>query len=160
MSAITALLRRLSFSARKRRKVLPKAKALLCDQQGAILLIQHPREGSWRLPGGFVHVDETAYEAAVRAVKALTGLHVQALHPIARFDESQFRTDAMYGDFFQMYATLFLVTRWQGEVQPVDRTWKARFFAPDSLPANLHEEVTQALKARQSFETNGQIRVY
>ncbi len=160
MPTITSILRLLSSATRRRRKVLPKAKALLYDRTGAILLIKHPLEARWRLPGGFVHLDESSYEATVRAVKTLTGLHVQALHPIARFDESQFRTDAMYGDFFQMYATLFLVTQWQGEVQPAGQDWEARFFEIDSLPPNLHDEVPLALRARQSFESNGQIHVY
>lgn len=143
----------------QRRKIAPKVKAVLRDADGRVLLIQHPQEGRWRLPGGYVNTDESAYEAITRAVAALTGLRPLALQPFAREDESQFRPDAMYGDFFQMYATLFLVTDWQAGPQPAQSPWRWAFFAGDALPRPLHEEVARALMALQAFDETGQIKV-
>jgi len=160
MPSLHALLKRLSISPRGRRKVQPKAKALLQDDAGRILLIKHPREGRWRLPGGFVQENESAYEAVGRAVQALTGLRALDPRPIARIDESQFRPDAMYGDFFQMYATLFLIDAWRETSQPSAADWLTRFFPADALPHALHDEVKQALAALQDFERTGQIKVF
>ncbi len=160
MPFLRSLLSRLQARALRRRKVAPKAKALLRAEDGAILLIKHPQEGRWRLPGGFAEVDESAYEAVVRAVETLTGLRPLDPQPIARVDESHFRADAMYGDYLQMYATLFLITRWEGELRAFGEDWGASFFPGDALPSNLHEEASLALKALRAFEDTGQIRAY
>ena len=156
MPFLHSLLSRLQARTLRRRKVEPKAKALLQDAQGAILFIRHPQEGRWRLPGGYVGMDETAYEAVVRAVEALTGLRPLDPTPFARMDESQFRPDAMYGDFFQMYATYFLITRWEGVLTPHPE-WEARFFPADDLPRPLHEEAAAALEALQRFRQTGRM---
>jgi len=160
MPSLHSLFSLLRARTLRRRKVSPKAKALLRDDAGTILLIKHPLEGYWRLPGGFVRMDESAYGAVARAVQELTGLVVLNPQPIARIDESHFRTDAMYGDYFQMYATLFLVTRWEGDLRPAGADWRVEFFSEDKLPLNLHPEVKQALVALAGFEDTGQIGVY
>ncbi|HHB91488.1 MAG TPA: NUDIX hydrolase [Anaerolineae bacterium] len=160
MSSLTSFLARLRDRTLRRRKVAPKAKALLWDDSGAILLIKHPLETQWRLPGGFAAVDESVYDAVLRTIRELTGLQAINPIPIARVDESQFRPDAMYGDFFQMYATLFLVTRWEGDLRPVDINWGVRFFPGDRMPPNLHDEVSHALKALRAFEKTGMMQTY
>ena len=160
MPTFTELIKRIHRRTLRRRKVQPKAKALLWGEDDRILLIRHPQEGRWRLPGGFVQDDESAYDAVRRAVQELTGLRPLDLTPIARVDESQFRADAMYGDYFQMYSTLFLVRRWEEGPAPQGSDWTFRFFPADDLPSALHDEVRLALKALQAFEETGQIRVY
>ncbi|HEY79496.1 MAG TPA: NUDIX domain-containing protein [Anaerolineae bacterium] len=160
MPFLRSLLARFQTRTLQRRKIAPKVKALLRDDAGAILLIKHSLEGRWRLPGGFAAMDESGYEAVVRAVEELTGLRPLDPQPIARVDESQFRPDAMYGDFFQMYATLFLITRWESDLRPGREGWDARFFPSDALPPNLHEEASQALAALRAFEETGQVRAY
>jgi len=47
------------------------------EQQVQVLLIQRaqaPFKGSWALPGGFVHMDETLEQSAARELKEETGL--------------------------------------------------------------------------------------
>jgi ADP-ribose pyrophosphatase YjhB (NUDIX family) len=156
MSSLRSLLARIQARTLRRRKVEPKAKALLQDDEGAFLLIRHPQEGRWRLPGGFVKRDESGYDAVVRAVAELTGLRPLDPVPFARIDESHFQLNAMYGDFFQMYATLFLVTRWDGKLAPV-APCEARFFPHDALPSALHEETRLALDALHRHRQTGQI---
>ena len=160
MPALGSLLTRLQSRTLRRRKVTPKAKALLLRQDGALLLIKHSQERRWRLPGGFANMEESTYAAVARAVHELTGLRAFDPQPIARIDESQFRPDVMYGDFFQMYATLFLITRWEGNLQPSRSGWEAAFFPRDALPDNLHEEVSLALEALRTFDETGQVKVF
>ncbi len=160
LMAFRTFLARLQARTLRRRKVLPKAKALILDAQGQVLLIRHPQEGLWRLPGGFVEMDESAYAAVVRAVRALTGLTLLDPRPIARVDESRFRPDAMYGDFFQMYATLFWSAHWQGTAHPASPPWEVAFFPQGALPRHLHPEVALALEALEAFRATGQVKVY
>ena len=50
------------------------------DDQGRIVLIERgiePRKGFWSFPCGFMEVDETAEEAAVRETREETGLEVR-----------------------------------------------------------------------------------
>jgi ADP-ribose pyrophosphatase YjhB (NUDIX family) len=160
MPTFTEIITRVHRRTLRRRKVQPKAKALLWGEDDRIVLIRHPQEGKWRLPGGFVQDDESAYDAVRRAVQDLTGLIPQDLTPIARVDESQFRADAMYGDYFQMYSTLFLVRHWQDGEKPAQSVWTMQAFPSDALPHNLHDEVPLALKALRSYQETGQIRVF
>jgi ADP-ribose pyrophosphatase YjhB (NUDIX family) len=160
MSSLSDLLTYLNRRARRRRKVQPKAKALLWNNEDHILLIQHPQEGRWRLPGGYVRDDESAYDAIRRVLVELAGVLPERPTPIARIDEGQFRTDAMYGDFFLMYSTLFWVRHWREDAQRRKSPWEVKAFPSDSLPQNLHEEVSLALNALRSFEKTGQIKVF
>ena len=159
MPSLLSLLNRLHITPKRQHKILPKAKALL-RRGDEILLIQHPQEGLWRLPGGFVQEDESAFQALERAVQQLTGLRPLTMHPIAREDESEFRADARFGDFFQMYSTLFWVENWQDAASAQPSEWQHMFVAPTALPANCHPEVQRALQAWQHFEQTGQILVF
>jgi len=160
MPSLLDFLSRFNRRAARRRQVQPKAKALLWDEDDRILLIQHPQEGRWRLPGGFVQDDESAYDAIRRALAELAGVEPLGLTPVARVDESQFRPDAMYGDFFQMYSTLFWVQRWHQGQNEADSPWQVQLFSSAALPPNLHEEVLLALRALRAFQETGQIKVF
>jgi ADP-ribose pyrophosphatase YjhB (NUDIX family) len=53
---------------------------LLIEYQGHLVLIQRghpPHEGQWALPSGFIEVDETIEQAAVREAYEETGLQVE-----------------------------------------------------------------------------------
>jgi 8-oxo-dGTP diphosphatase len=60
-----------------------------------LLVIQRgfePRKGEWSLIGGFVQANETAEEAAKRALKSLTGLdglYIEQLHTFSRVNRDQ-----------------------------------------------------------------------
>lgn len=53
---------------------------VLIEKDGNLLLLQRsyqPWKGSWNLPAGYVEVDETPEQAAVREVREETGLEVE-----------------------------------------------------------------------------------
>lgn len=55
-----------------------------------VLLIQRggePFQGAWALPGGFVHLDETTTEAALRELKEETGLEQVFLEQLYTFSD-------------------------------------------------------------------------
>jgi len=158
VNPLLALLNRLHITPKRQHRVQPKAKGLLL-RENAILLIRHPQEGVWRLPGGFVRDDESAFEAATRSIHQLTGLRPSILQPIARVDESEFRADASFGDFFQMYSTLFWVADWQESAPAHPSEWQHQFIPLAALPANCHPEVLQAVQAWQQFNQHGQLKV-
>ena len=60
----------------------------VCTQEGELLLIQrrnHPNIGQWALPGGFMEMEETLYESAVRELKEETGVTDVGLHSLGLF---------------------------------------------------------------------------
>ncbi|MFK7998754.1 MAG: NUDIX domain-containing protein [Polyangiales bacterium] len=60
------------------------------DEDLKILLIERgvpPFEGSWALPGGFVHMDEDLPEAARRELEEETGLSSSYLEQLSTFDD-------------------------------------------------------------------------
>lgn len=53
-----------------------------------VLLIERgnePYKGSWAFPGGFLNMDETAEEGALRELKEETGLNIQSVSQIGAF---------------------------------------------------------------------------
>ena len=55
-----------------------------------VLLIERgadPYKGCWAFPGGFMNMNETAEQCAVRELEEETGLHVSELHQIGAYSK-------------------------------------------------------------------------
>lgn len=60
------------------------------EAEPKVLLIQRgfdPYKGYWALPGGFMNMDETTNECAIRELKEETGLEVPSLYQVGAFSK-------------------------------------------------------------------------
>lgn len=123
---------------RVRRPVTLGTRAILADDQGAVLLIRHSYVSGWHLPGGGVDRGETLAAAIRREVREETGLEIREIDRMLGL-YARFRHGA------SDHVAIFEVRRWAGEIA-VDglEIVDARFFDPDMLPA----ETTPATRRR------------
>jgi ADP-ribose pyrophosphatase YjhB (NUDIX family) len=106
---------------------------VLVERDGALLLVRRrypPREGRWCLPAGFVEVDESPRESAVREVREETGLDVEitALIDCWASDEDP-RTPVV--------SFAFAARVIGGSLEPGDDAEEARFFERGSIPETI-----------------------
>ncbi len=106
---------------------------VLLEQQGRILLVQRknePWKGNWYLPAGYVEVNESPAQAAIREAREETGLEVQ----VDRLLDALFFTDDPRGN------GLLILYRGKitgGSLRSSPETGKPQFFAPEEIPNNL-----------------------
>jgi len=122
------------------------------DDQYWILLIQRkypPFEGMWALPGGFMNMDETLEDAAVRELSeetGITGVHLEQFHTYSNVNrDPRHRT----------ITTVFIGYADYNTSQPEagDDAAKANWFALNDLPALAfdHGLVMEMLKKNNRF---------
>ncbi len=78
------------------RNPLPATACLVAGNARSLLLIKRavpPHKGEWCLPGGFIEMDESLPEAAVRELREETGLSGEP----GRFIDAHIQKSAMYG---------------------------------------------------------------
>ncbi|MBK8206458.1 MAG: NUDIX hydrolase [Planctomycetes bacterium] len=105
----------------------------LDDTDLKVLLIQRgiaPFKGSWALPGGFVHVDETLEEAARRELEEETGLRNVFLEQLYTFGE--LKRDPR--ERIVSVAWYALVNLRDHKVQAATDAGEAAWFSLDDLP--------------------------
>jgi 8-oxo-dGTP diphosphatase len=106
------------------------ATAVTIIEDGKILLVERavePRKGLWSLPAGFLEIDETVEECALREVKEETNLDVQLTGLLAAY--------SVFDD--PRYVCLLVVYTGKtigGELQCGDDASDAQFFPPSALP--------------------------
>ncbi|MBA3709405.1 MAG: NUDIX hydrolase [Planctomycetes bacterium] len=121
----------------------------LDDQDLKVLLIQRdlaPFQGQWALPGGFVHLDETLEEAALRELREETGLtkvfleQLYTFGAVGRDPRERIVTVAYYA----------LVKLMDHRVQAATDARNAAWFAVSDLPklAFDHDDILGAGLAR------------
>ena len=60
------------------------------DRQPKVLLIQRgnpPFKGAWAFPGGFMNMDETTEQCAIRELEEETGLRLSDVHQIGAYSK-------------------------------------------------------------------------
>lgn len=106
---------------------------VLVVQEGRLLLLKrayHPWKGAWNLPAGYVEVDETPEQAAIREVQEETGLVVT----LDRLLGNYFFDDDPRGNGL---LAAYLGRATGGELTLTDETTEFGFFAPEALPEPL-----------------------
>jgi len=100
------------------------------DSDGRILLVKRkmpPKQGSWCLPGGFLELQESPEQGALRELKEETDLtgRIDRMLGVMATPSSLYHTVLLIG---------YLVTEWSGNPKAMDDAEAFNFFAPDNLP--------------------------
>ena len=119
------------------------------DKQSSVLFIERkhpPFEGMWALPGGFLDMDETLEDAALRELQeetGITGIELEQFHTFSKVDrDPRHRT----------ITTVFIGYADENTASPEagDDAANAQWFPLDKLPALAfdHREVMEMVKNR------------
>lgn len=103
----------------------------LDGQDLKVLLIERgnpPFKGCWAFPGGFLNMDETAEQGALRELKEETGLELQSIKQIGAF------TDVDRDPRGRVITIAFYSLTKISFVEGSDDAAKAQWFAIDTLP--------------------------
>ncbi len=127
------------------RNPLPAATALVLDPDGRLMLGRRsvePARGEWCLPGGFVELDETMEEAALRELQEETGISGSVLSFVGCY----YQRSSMYGGVIIFG---YRVAPDSLQVHAGDDMQEIGFFDLDSLPAvafESHRKLIEVLK--------------
>lgn len=114
-----------------------------------ILLVQE-QNGLWSLPGGWVDVNLSVGENAVKEVKEEAGLDVRPEFVIAVQDRKKHNTE-IYA--YHICKVFLLCTFLGGSFQPNSETIASGYFSLDNLPP-LAENKTTAAQIQMCFEAH------
>ena len=109
------------------------AAATLTVENGNVLLIKRrfpPQAGKWSLPSGFIELDESPEQAAVRETKEETGLDVKISELLQVFGTCT-HSEA------QIILVLYRASVISGSLNASDDAEEAAFFPLDSLPEEI-----------------------
>ncbi len=109
---------------------LPAVAALVLNHKDQLLLVKRsvePAKGKWCLPGGFIEIDESIEEAALRELEEETGIKGEIDGLIDFFSQKgrHYRAILIFG---------YKVKILGGEVRAGDDAQDAVFFSLDTLP--------------------------
>jgi len=132
---------------------LPAATALVVNGCGQLLLGKRsvePALGQWCLPGGFVEVNETMEQAALRELREETGLDAERGHFIGCF----YQNSIYYGGVIIFGYRIETV---RGEPTAGDDMQELRYYSFDSLPPIAFESHRRLIELfRQQLDGTAQ----
>jgi len=113
------------------------------EAEPKVLLIQRgdqPFKGGWAFPGGFMNMDETTEQCAIRELEEETGLHISEVHQIGAYS----KVDRDPRGRTVTVAYLAIVDE-PITVNGQDDAAKAQWFSLSALPelAFDHDEIVQ-----------------
>jgi len=109
------------------------AVAAIIPRGGRIVLVrraEEPRRGYWCLPAGFLEIDETPEECAVRETREETGLDIRV---VELFGVDIGRDDPRT----RVVLVIYLAELLGGELQAGDDASEAGWFGPGELPERI-----------------------
>lgn len=118
-------------------------------RDGEILLVQE-NNGTWSLPGGWVDVDLSAAESAVKEVREEAGLEVTADLVIAVQDREKHNRPVYACKVCKIFVLCSVVG---GQFAPNSETVASGYFPLDRLPP-LAEEKNTAEQVRMCFDAH------
>lgn len=113
------------------------------ERQPKVLLVERgnePFKGCWAIPGGFMNMDETAEQCAIRELKEETGLEVEVVRQIGTY--SKVDRDPRGRTISVAYLA---VIDTEEDVRGQDDAAKAAWWPTDALPplAFDHDEIME-----------------
>lgn len=135
--------------------IAPAVRAVIQDAEERILFVKRKDNGEWVMPAGGLELHESIMDCLIREVKEETGLELISAKPIAMYTGPNYEYTNGYGDKNKMFAVVFLVEQWSGQLlEETDETSHAQFFALDELPPipNLYLETIEDLEKYQKYE--------
>ena len=123
------------------------------EAEPKVLLIQRgdePYKGCWAFPGGFMEIDETTEQCAIRELEEETGLKVDEVHQIGAF--SKVDRDPRGRTITVAYLAFVDAPV---EVKGQDDAANAEWFPLSALPtlAFDHADIMKAVKAHSLLRT-------
>ena len=119
----------------------PVVAVIVRDNEGKILLIKRkiePRKGEWALPSGFMEIEETPIEAALRELDEETGLKGKSKRLIGVYPNNS----EIHGF---LVAIIYEAEIVGGELCAGDDAEEAEFFAVSQLPVLAFQSHREAL---------------
>ncbi len=107
--------------------------ALVRNPAGEVLLLKRCDNGLWCLPGGVAEIGETPAEAALRELWEEAGLRGEVIRLLGVFDSRLWGSRSRV----HLLGLVFLVECDDLVAVPGSEMLEARFFAPESLPAEM-----------------------
>jgi 8-oxo-dGTP diphosphatase len=109
---------------------IPATCLVVVDEKARVLLVKRsvePKKGFWCLPGGFMELDETPEQAALRELTEETGLkgRIDMLLGVSSNPSAQYHTVLMVG---------YLVKSYFGSLSAGDDAKDVQFFQFNELP--------------------------
>lgn len=122
---------------------------LVFDQHSRLLMVQS--DEVWKLPGGFIELEESAEETGIREIWEETGINIENLQLIGVFSGKNFFTKLSNGDEYFPVTLAYTTNDIRGGTLKPDgiETQKVQFFKWSVLPKDLSERDRQIL---QSFK--------
>jgi 8-oxo-dGTP diphosphatase len=121
-------------------------------KDGKIVMIQRgrpPSKGKWAFPSGFIEMDETPEEAALREMEEESGMTGEILDLIGVYYEKS----ELWGD---LLVIMYLVNVTGGEMMAGDDAVDARLFTKDEIPLFKFQSFRQSWEqAQQMFADRG-----
>lgn len=124
---------------RVRRSMTLGVRALVCDEQGGVLLVRHSYMPGWHFPGGGVEQGETAIEAITRELAEEGGVVADTPPVLIGFY-------ANHVNFPNDHIALYRVECW-GQCPPLENGEIAErgFFRLDALPEGVSKPTRRRL---------------
>jgi len=114
---------------------MPSVSALIHDDDGRILFVQH-FEGRWQLPGGAVDPGERPAQAMQRECLEEAGITVEPIRIAGVFGGPEYRITYSNGDDAGWVVTVFEARIVAGEPSPNDdETQAVGWFTPEQIDA-------------------------
>ena len=132
--------------------IVAGARAIIRNKKGEVLLIRRTDTGRWGMPAGSLELGDSVIDALKREVLEETGLKVISCRPMAIYSDPKYSVTYPNGDQVQIFAMVFIVDEWEGElISETDETSDIGFFPLDALP-DTHEMYIETLEDLKRFD--------